>query len=131
MSGFEDVKIEGNRITLPCGCYRAVETVQAPDFVDDPSSNEHGQAKLNEKGEFVMKDQEEVVERFCAEHQAVIAERQQAVKRALESGASPEDAQKILAGATPFQALEAHFEKLVDEADEPKLVSASDEPPKA
>lgn len=86
-------------INLPCGCERAVVKRMAPDIDED------GHPNLDETGAFIMKEIEDIQESYCTEHTKVLVERQQEAMRALESGASPEEAARILTGGTPLPAL--------------------------
>lgn len=85
-------------VTLPCGCRRGIVKRMAPDI------DENGHPKL-ENGAFVMKEVEELQDSHCAEHSKVLIERQHEAQRALESGASADDALRILAGASPLPLL--------------------------
>jgi len=83
---------------MPCGCRRGITKRMAPNI------DENGHPKI-ENGAFVMKETEELQESFCDEHTKVLIERQREVQRALESGASADEALLILSGATPLPAL--------------------------
>lgn len=82
-----------NVLTMPCGCTRGIVKRMAP-VID-----EEGRPKI-EDGAFVMEEREELQESFCGEHTGVLIERQQAAMRALESGASPNEAIALLNGET-------------------------------
>lgn len=82
-----------NVLEMPCGCRRGIVKRMAPAF------DEEGRPKI-EDGVFVMEEIEELQEQYCNEHTKVLAERQQAAMRALESGASPDEAIALLTGAT-------------------------------
>jgi hypothetical protein len=85
-------------VTMPCGCRRGIIKRLAPDI------DENGHPKF-ENGAFVMKEVEELQEDYCSEHTGVLIERQHAVQRALESGASSEEVMAILNGASPLPKL--------------------------
>lgn len=87
-----------NAHELECGCRREVVKRMAP------SLNPDGTPKLQD-GAFVMDEVEEIEERYCAKHTGELMERQDQVQKALASGASPEEAMRILTGGTPFPML--------------------------
>ncbi len=85
-------------LEMPCGCRRGIVNRLAPDI------DENGHPKF-EDGAFVMKEIEELQESYCSEHTSVLIERQHAVQRALESGASADEAIALLNGASPLPKL--------------------------
>jgi hypothetical protein len=86
-------------VTMPCGCHRGIVKRLAPDIDDN------GAPKFDADGAFVMKEIEELQESYCEEHTKVLVERQHEVQRALESGASADDAIALLMGTSPLPAL--------------------------
>ncbi len=94
-------------LEMPCGCQRGIVKRMAPDI------DENGHPKI-EDGAFVMKEVEELQESYCTEHTGILVERQHAVQRALESGASAEEAIALLNGVSPLP-------KLTDGRDEPDV----------
>lgn len=84
-----------NANELECGCRREVAKRQAP------ALNPDGTPKLKD-GVFEMEEVEEIQEVYCDKHTGILIERQEQVKKALEAGASADEALKILTGATPF-----------------------------
>jgi hypothetical protein len=91
-------------VILPCGCRKGVVKRMAP-AIDKSVVNEDGEplgAPLMKDGAFVMEEVEEIQESYCDEHTKVLVERQHEVQKALTSGATYDEAMKILTGATPF-----------------------------
>lgn len=89
------------RNELPCGCYRAVIKRVTPAF------DEKGIAIFDENGILALRETEDIEEGYCAEHSKVVAERQMAVKAALEAGVEPKEAMKLMSGGLPFPMLNA------------------------
>lgn len=83
-----------NVIRMPCGCCRSLVERLAP------AIDEEGHPKLNPDGSFIMVETKDIQESYCTEHSGMLIERQQAAQRALESGASADEAIALLTGAT-------------------------------
>ena len=85
-------------LEMPCGCQRGIVKRMVPDI------DAEGHPKF-ENGAFVMRESEELEEKFCNEHSKVLIERQHAVQHALESGASADEAIALMTGISPLPAL--------------------------